>query len=621
MKIFSVATIAPLLMGSSNSGTKTHTSIKKYPQVVSVTTTREHATNYLSHLDILRGQSKRLIKGRQNENYILVQLNVMLYGEQEVVLLEELEKRRIVALEKIRQNQNRRKIQGISQDLACYRTIDEVYATVDRLVQQYPNFATSEDFGESWKMKQGESDGYPLKVIVVSAPSKVEKVNMMILGGHHSRELPPPEMLLRWVEMLLENYSFDADITWILERTNIHVVLISNPDGRAYVQQHLDWYYRKNAHIYGCDEGISSDGVDLNRNWPMFWGRDIGSSSDFCDSSFRGGAPLSEPETSSLYNYFKSIFPRNVSKGTVKNATEKLNEKCPVNTPGLFIDVHSSGNFIYFPWGISDTLSPNHLSLLTMAAKLAKPGDYTLWGPGQNGFLYFVSGDATDTTYGIDCIPSFGYEIGTNMYEPCDLFERHTVPVVHKSLLYAAKTASAPYKIPLGPDVLSINGTVDDIEPERLVLTVEISDVHGIVDHAVFPSEKEKSQIIKEVRVYVDVHPYDGGESIVMTPADGSFNAYTEVATVVLNTTGWAAGRHTVYVEGVDSDGNAGAISAVFVDKNSTLTSIEHPGVSSEVGSEDTVEDTMTSGVRLNNSLSFVVTSCIVGLFSSRKRY
>lgn len=143
---------------------------------------------------------------------------------------------------------------------------------------------------------------------------------MMIIGGHHSRELPPPELLVRWVEMLLQNYNVDADITWILERTNIHIVPIANPDGRKYG----------------------------------------GSGRDSCESDFRGETPLSEPETEALYSYFKTVFPQDASKGTVGNAMENRNQACPVFTPGLFIDVHSSGDFIYFPWGMDDSPSPNH---------------------------------------------------------------------------------------------------------------------------------------------------------------------------------------------------------------------------------------------------------------------
>ena len=246
---------------------------------------------------------------------------------------------------------------------------------------------------------------------------------------------------------------------------------------------------------------------------------------------------------------------------------ENRNQACPVYTPGLFIDVHSSGDFIYFPWGMDDSPSPNHLPLLTMAAKLAKPGDYELWGPEQDGFLYFVSGDVTDTTYGIDCIASFGYEVGTEFYEPCGLFESRTLPAVHESLLYAAKTVSAPYRIPLGPDILSISAEVQDGTQEVVLLTAQVSDVMNIVDKAVFPSPAEKAQNIEQVRVYVDVYPYDGRSVMSMSPADGAFDSVTEMATANISISDWSPGRHIIYLEAVDTDGNAGAISAVFVDK------------------------------------------------------
>lgn len=596
MKLSCTAILA--LLGGTAHGANLLRAPSLYPQVVSIQTTRQVASDYAPYLDILKGQSRR----HANDDNDWVQLNVVLHGQEQTNVLKNLQANGVLT---VMDTQRRHLQEGTFDDLTCYRTLDETFATMDRLVDEYPDFATTEDIGESWKMMQDSTEGYPIKVLVISAPSSVEKHDMLVVGGHHSRELPPPETLLRWAEMLLEKYGSDADITWILERTNIHIVPFANPDGRAYVQDHLDWYYRKNAHTYGCEEGIARDGVDLNRNWPMFWGQDIGSSNETCSNAFRGEAPLSEPESAALYNYFKSLFPESVSKGSVENAMERQTEACPVDTPGLFIDVHSSGDFIYFPWGLFDQLSPNHLPLLTMAAKLSMPGNYSLWGPGQDGFLYFVSGDATDTAYGIDCIASFGYEVGTEWYEPCDLYETSTLPVVYESLLYAAKTVSAPYKIPLGPDVLSITTEwKNETGVLSLMLTATVSDVQNIVDHAVFPSADEKSQNIQHVLVYVDVHPYDsdGAQAAMnMNPLDGSFDVSTEVATLELPGSDWTAGRHVLYVEGVDADGNRGAISAVFVD------------LEEDQDGSDSGDDPASSLANIGLGFSFVTAAVFAG--------
>ena len=121
-----------------------------------------------------------------------------------------------------------------------------------------------------------------------------------------------------------------------------------------------------------------------------------------------------------------------------------------------------------------------------MAAKLAHAGNMTLWGPGQDGFLYFVSGDLTDAVYGIDCVASFGFEVGSEIYEQCEEVEGKIVPMMFQNFLYATKTARAPYRIPLGPDVLKIMVN-DTAEPDSVAVTAKVSDDALIVNHAQFP--------------------------------------------------------------------------------------------------------------------------------------
>jgi carboxypeptidase T len=189
------------------------------------------------------------------------------------------------------------------------------------------------------------------------------------------------------------------------------------------------------------------------------------------------------------------------------------------------------------------------------AAKLANPGNYKLWGPGQDGFLYVVSGDATDATYGIMCVPSYGYEIGTQYYVACDEFENDVLPIVFESFFYAAKSATSAYNIPQGPDIMSID--VGDQTDGMISLTIRASD-----------SEKTRFEFqpIAAVRVFVDEHPYDvGAMGVEMEAADGAFDTDTEVATMMWDVSGLEAGKKTLYFEAEDTDGFKGPVSAVYV--------------------------------------------------------
>jgi carboxypeptidase T len=54
----------------------------------------------------------------------------------------------------------------------------------------------------------------------------------LITSGVYAREYAPPELLARFVEKLVSGYGNDADITTILQCTEIHAILYVNPDGR-----------------------------------------------------------------------------------------------------------------------------------------------------------------------------------------------------------------------------------------------------------------------------------------------------------------------------------------------------------------------------------------------------
>jgi carboxypeptidase T len=550
-----------------------------FHQTVVLVTSRADASQYGSHWDIQRKGSHRIIQSSPNDDD-LVRLRVEISQESQLSELKQLEESGILKIENIsalNYSTTRRMLQDESYDWdsfgSCYQTVSEIYDILEVMSTNYPDFVSVTSIGKSWWKTQGEG-GHDIQVMILTSPSKkIEKVNMVVVGGQHAREVLPPTTILHWAEHMLSNYGLDADITWILDRTNIHLIPLANPDGREIVQQHMDWYYRKNARPSGCSETMN-DGVDLNRNYPMWYthpGTD--SSDDPCDSTYQGSGPLSEHESTAIYSYVRNLFPKRSKRGkTAAQAEAKSTKACPKKSPGIFIDIHSYGDLVYFPWGHDDVLSPNHHSLLTMASKLAHAGNYTLWGPGQDDFLYFVAGDATDATYGIDCVASFGFEIGSMWYASCEEFESTIAPTMTKNLLYAAKTAGAPFLIPLGPDVLNIQVTrANDSTP--LVVTAFVSSGALIVDHAKFEVGRKQAHAIESVRLFVDVHPDDAKrakESWLMTPADDNFDQVHEVAILALDTSTWEkSSRHVLYIQATDTKGNSGPVSALYWDEES----------------------------------------------------
>jgi hypothetical protein len=540
------------------------------PIMLSLTTTRAVASRYSGVWDIQRKGSHRIQDPREDK----VLLRMIVWEWDELQELEALATSGMVTMEFDNNvDQATRKLRDTQRmqwnDFSCYRSVEQIMTSMTELVERYPEFVNVASIGESWR-KQSQQGGHDIRVMILSAPSDVtQKETMVVIGGHHSRELAPPETVLRWAEHLLENYSNDADIMWILNRTIIHLVPLANPDGREIVQKHMDWYYRKNAHPSGCDKG-SKDGVDLNRNYPMWFNSDGSRSSDDpCSSTYSGNSALSEPESHAIYRYIQNLFPQATKRGpNAAVAESRWMEACPDDAPGILLEVHAPGGFVYFPWGHEDVVSPNHHSLLTMAAKLAHAGNYTLWGPGQDDFIYFVNGDATDAAYGMDCVASFGFELGTEFYESCEALENEIVPMMYQNLLYSAKTARAPYQLALGPDVLEI--TVESTDTDSILVHAKVSDDAFIVRHAKFPENARKRQAIASVDLFVDIHPDDDDSSNsyghAMVPADGAFDRAFEVATYSLNTSSWEKGnQHVLYVRATDQGNHTGPVSAIYV--------------------------------------------------------
>jgi carboxypeptidase T len=99
--------------------------------------------------------------------------------------------------------------------------------------------------------------------------------------------------MTRFAETLIEGYGVDADLTWLLDEHEIHLMLHANPDGRKQAETGLSW--RKNTNENYCGATSTSRGADLNRNFAFQWGCCGGSSGDACSSTFRGASAASEP--------------------------------------------------------------------------------------------------------------------------------------------------------------------------------------------------------------------------------------------------------------------------------------------------------------------------------------
>ncbi len=445
---------------------------------------------------------------------------------------------------------------------SCYDTVETTLEKIQNIANNHPQISELIDIGDSWR-KANDLGGFDLIVLKLTRKNTIpNKPKMFIQSAMHAREYATAPLILDFAEHLAEQYEQNADITWILDHHEIHLLLHANPDGRKQAEAGILW--RKNANTNYCPNG--NLGADLNRNYSFFWSFDEqGSSNDACRETYRGINPASEPETAAVEAYIRQLFPDN--RGPTND------DAAPTNTSGMHLDIHSFGELILWPWGHTNEPSANEAQLQTLGRKLAFPMNYF---PSRAIGLAPTNGTSDEVSYGELGVAAFTYELGTEFFQSCENYENTIKQPNLDSLLYAAKVLRTPYQTAYGPDLeaITINNMSNTISVEAgSTITVNAlakddrySTLNGI----------EPTQAIASVAVYVDQVPWapDNQATAALTTIDDAFDQTTERVTISLNTSNWSPGRHTLFLQAQDTDQNKGAVSAVFVDIISTLENL-----------------------------------------------
>ena len=432
----------------------------------------------------------------------------------------------------------------------CYRTVEETYATAEAIVAAHPDLATWTDIGDSWEKTQDPGAGWDLYVLkltqsAISGP----KPSLFAHFAIHAREYTTAELGTRFAEMLVDGYGTDPDITWLLDYHEVHLVLQGNPDGRKRAETGLLW--RKNTDNDYCSN-TNNRGADLNRNFAFEWGCCGGSSGSQCSSSYRGPTAASEPEIQALQDYASQLFP--------DQRGPDLSDPARPDATGVAIDVHASGQLVLWPWGFTNDPSPNATALATFGRKLGYFNGYT---PIEINDLTTADGDSADHYYGELGVAGMAYELGTQFFESCPFFESNIVPLNLPSLLYAAKVARTPYLTPAGPEAF------DAATTPPVVVAGELVRLSATVDDTRFnqSSGAEPTQTIAGAEAFLDLPPWEPGAlPLAMSASDGTFDEGAEAVEMTIDTTGFAPGRHLLFVRATDTAGNEGVVAAAFLD-------------------------------------------------------
>lgn len=238
-----------------------------------------------------------------------------------------------------------------------YQTYDDHVAFLTDLVAAHPNLAEMVDLGPSVENRH-------LWAIHITGPG-VDKPGVMYHGGQHGNEIIGPPIIAYAAQQLLTRYGVDPDITAVVDAVDWYLLPIMNPDG------------------YESGNRYNANNMDLNRNW---------------DGPGSRPDPFSEPETSAMRDFF-------VAHPKVRT----------------YIDIHSSGYMIMWPWAYTDAWCEDHSTFDVIVHDMhdqieAVYGtDYSRMGPVYTT-IYPVNGASVDYTYGIHDIWSITFEVGVTQH-------------------------------------------------------------------------------------------------------------------------------------------------------------------------------------------------------------
>jgi Zinc carboxypeptidase/Immune inhibitor A-like, MAM domain/Dockerin type I domain len=212
-----------------------------------------------------------------------------------------------------------------------YLTLSEINDSVDALIAAYPDIISA-------KVSIGQTiEGRDQWAFKISDNPNVDEDEPEILfsAAIHAREVITPLVILTYIDHLTTNYATDPDIQALVDNREIWFIACNNPDGYFHnevIAPGGGGMWRKNRK----DNGDSTYGVDLNRNFGYEWGyNDFGSSGNTEDLTYRGTAPFSEPETQNLRDFHIA------------------------HDFQIAIYFHSFSNILYTAWGYNNSLNPD----------------------------------------------------------------------------------------------------------------------------------------------------------------------------------------------------------------------------------------------------------------------
>ncbi|MBN1561624.1 T9SS type A sorting domain-containing protein [candidate division KSB1 bacterium] len=283
-----------------------------------------------------------------------------------------------------------------------FHSNEQILQKLQAAANDHPHIAALFDIGDSYLKTSGRGghDIWALKISDNVAIEDSTEADVLYMANMHAREIITPEIILFFMQYLLDNYGTDPYVTHLVDHRELWLIPTFNPDGHEYVftgdatyrhQISSDpLWWRKNMRDNDEDGQFNPlyDGVDLNRNFGFAWGVDNeGSSSNPRNDTYRGTAAFSEPESQAIRDLV-------------------LNNHFIIS-----LCYHSYGNLWLYPWGYTyeSVAEPDVTIFRALAKNCVAYNDYE---PGPSADLYLVNGDTDDWLYGEQGVWAFTAEVG-----------------------------------------------------------------------------------------------------------------------------------------------------------------------------------------------------------------
>lgn len=245
----------------------------------------------------------------------------------------------------------------------AFRTPAQIESSFASLAAANPGLTTWTTIGTS-------IEGRPIKALKISSTPGVDdptKGDVVFVGLHHAREWITPEMALFLADELIALRATDTELQNDLNRLQIWIVPVVNPDGYQYTTT-TDRYWRKNRRL----NGDGTRGVDINRNYGFQWGLLSGASSTPSSDIYHGSGAFSEPETAVIRDF--------------------LNSRANLR---LFLSYHSYSELYLVPWAYTTVPAPGDPTLQAANSRnISRVA--AVHGHTYGSSLYLASGEATD---------------------------------------------------------------------------------------------------------------------------------------------------------------------------------------------------------------------------------